>query len=75
MKTIPTMDLNTCARYLREHGLSISNTILADGIEQKVFPFGICIRDDDDEDEIRTFKIFTRLVDEWIAEREVEVEA
>lgn len=70
MKTIPTMDLNTCARYLREHGLSISNTVLADGIEQKAFPFGICIRDDDDD--IRTFKIFTRLVDEWIAEREVE---
>lgn len=70
MKTIPTMTLNQCAVYLREHGLSISNTLIADGIEQKVFPFGVCIRDDDDD--IRTFKIFTRLVDEWIAEREVE---
>lgn len=70
MKTIATMDLNTCARYLREHGLSISNTTLADGIQQGVFPFGICIYEPDDE--IRTFKIFSRLVDEWIAEREVE---
>lgn len=67
MKTIPTMTLNECAAYLRSFGLSISNTTLADGIEQKEFPFGVCIRDD--EDEIRTFKIFTRLVDEWIAER------
>lgn len=72
MKTIPTMTLNECARYLRDHGLSISNTALADGIQQGVFPFGICICEPDDE--IRTFKIFSRLVDEWIAAREVEVE-
>lgn len=66
---IPTMTVNQCAEYLRARGLSITNTTLADGIEQKVFPFGICIRDD--EDDLRTFKIFSRLVDEWIAEREV----
>ena len=43
MKTIQTMDLNECAAYLREHGLSISNESLADGLEQRVYPFGVCI--------------------------------
>lgn len=71
MKTIQTMTLNECAKYLRERGMSISNTVLADGIQQGAFPFGVCICDTDDD--IRTFKIFSRLVDEWIAEREVEV--
>ena len=44
MKTIRTMDLNECAAYLREHGLSISNESLAAGLEQRVYPFGVCIR-------------------------------
>ena len=44
MKTIQTMDLNECAAYLREHGLSISNESLAAGLEQRVYPFGVCIR-------------------------------
>lgn len=68
MKMISTMDLNTCAAYLREHGLSISNDILGDGIEQGVYPFGICIRGRGR----RVFQIFPRLLDQWIAEREVE---
>ena len=68
MKTIQTMDLNECAAYLREHGLSISNESLADGLEQRVYPFGVCICGG----KRRIFQIYTRLVDKWIAEREVE---
>lgn len=65
---IKTMDLNTCAAYLREHGLSISNETLANGLEQGVYPFGVCVGGCGR----RVFQIFTRLLDEWIAEREVE---
>lgn len=68
MKTIRTMDLNECAAYLREHGLSISNESLAAGLEQRVYPFGVCICGG----KRRIFQIYTRLVNEWIAEREVE---
>lgn len=67
MKTIATMDLNECAAYLRDHGLRISNESLADGIQQGAYPFGVCI-----EGKRRIFQIFTRLVNEWISEREVE---
>lgn len=65
---IKTMDLNTCAAYLRERGLSISNETLANGLEQGVYPFGVCVSGCGR----RVFQIFTRLLDEWIAEREVE---
>lgn len=70
MKILTTMTLNECAAYLRKHGLGISNVTLANGIEQGAFPFGVCIREPDGE--TRTFKVFRRLVDEWIAEREVD---
>lgn len=68
MKTIQTMDLNECAAYLREHGLRISNESLADGIQQGAYPFGVCICGG----KRRIFQIYTRLVNEWISEREVE---
>ena len=68
MKTIVTMDLNECAAYLREHGLRISHETLADGIEQGVYPFGVCVGG-----KRRVFQIFKRLLDEWIVEREIEV--
>ena len=42
MKTIQTMDLNECAAYLREHGLSISNESLAAGLEQRVYAHSAC---------------------------------
>ena len=69
MKTIVTMDLNECAAYLRDRGLRISNETLADGLEQGVYPFGVCLGGG----KRRVFQIFKRLLDEWIAEREIEV--
>lgn len=67
MKTIATMDLNECAAYLRDHGLRISHETLADGIEQGVYPFGVCVGG-----KRRVFQIFTALLDQWIEERSVE---
>lgn len=39
---------------------------LADGLEQGVYPFGVCIR----TDRSRVFQIFKKKLDAWIAERE-----
>ena len=66
---IETLTLNDAAAYLREHGLSISNEALGDGLEQRVYPFGVCIIGGG-----RVFQIFKRLLDEWIAERTVKEE-
>lgn len=64
---IQTMSVNEAAKYLRAHGLNISNAALADMIEQRVVPFGLCISGNRKH---RVFKIFRRKLDEWIAERE-----
>lgn len=65
---IETLTLNEAAAYLREHGLSISNEALGDGLEQRVYPFGVCIIGGGR----RVFQIFKRLLDEWIAERTIK---
>lgn len=62
---IKTMTLNECTAYLRAHGLSISNESLASALEQGAYPFGACIGGKQ-----RAFRIFSRLVNAWIAERE-----
>lgn len=69
MKKIVTMDLNECAAYMRAHGVSISNEVLANGLEQGVYPFGLCITGCKQ----RVFQIFRGLLEQWIAEREIEV--
>ena len=63
---IKTMTLAECMDHLRAHGLSISQDTLANGLEQGVYPFGVCVRGAKQ----RVFQIFSRLLDEWIAERE-----
>ena len=64
MDQIRTMNLNEAVERLREHGVSIGAMVLADGIEQGVFPFGICVKK-----QKRNFMIFEKLLNEWIAER------
>lgn len=70
MPKIETMTLNQAAAYLRAAGLSISNGVLADGIEAGVYPFAVCI----DTGDSRVFQIFKRLLDEWIAARMCDTE-
>lgn len=64
MGTLKTLGINETLDRLREHGMSIGQDVLSDGIEQGVFPFGICVRE-----KKRNFFIFEKLLDEWIAER------
>ena len=66
MAEIRTLNINETIARLRAHGLSIGQSVLSDGIEQGVFPFGVCIKKDK-----RNFFIFEKLLDEWIAERAV----
>lgn len=63
---IKTMSLQECMEHLRVHGLSISQDTLANGIEQGVYPFGLCVAGE----KRRVFQIFSNLLDKWIAERE-----
>ena len=65
---IETLTLNQTAAYLRQHGLSISNPALANGIQQGQYPFGICIVS---AEGCRSVQIFKTLLDKWIAERTV----
>lgn len=48
--------------------MSISPDTLRRGIEQGVYPFGLCIKTDGSA----VYQIFKRLLDEWIAERGAE---
>ena len=63
---IETMTLNQASKYLRDKGLILSPDTLADGLENGVYPFGVCIR----TDRSRVFQIFKKKMDAWIAERE-----
>ena len=63
---IKTMSLQECMEHLRVHGLSISQDTLANGIEQGVYPFGLCVIGG----KRRVFQIFSNPLDKWIAERE-----
>lgn len=69
MQIISTMTPQSAAEYLRERGMSISPDTLRRGIEQGVYPFGLCIKTDGSA----VYQIFKRLLDEWIAERGAEV--
>lgn len=65
---IQTLTLNEAAAYLRERGLSISNETLAAGLEQGVFASA---QPSAANGKNRVVRIFKRLLDQWIAEREV----
>lgn len=68
MTKIITLSTDAAANYLREQGMSISPTTLRLGIQQGVYPFGICI----EAGSSPVYQIFKRLLDDWIAERSVE---
>ena len=56
------------SKYLRDKGLSLCSDTLADGLEQGVYPFGVCIR----TDRSRVFQIFKKKLDAWISDVEVD---
>lgn len=65
---IETMTLNEASKYLRDRGMKMWPGTLADGLEQGVYPFGVCIR----TDHSRVFQIFKKKLDAWISEVEAD---
>lgn len=65
LNQIETMTPEEATEKLRAMGMKISPVTVRDGLEQKVFPFGYCIQ----SDKGRRFTVFTRLFNEWVAER------
>ena len=61
---IEQLSLNEARRYLSDHGMKIGNVALANGLEQGVFPFGVCVNNDGNRD----FFIYKALVDKFIKE-------
>ena len=51
---------------LRNAGSIMGEIALKDGIEQGVFPFGVCVHSSGKK---RTFIIYEALLEKWIAER------
>ena len=68
MARIVTLTLDEARVRLRDAGLGMDAHTIADGIEQGVFPFGLCIR----TERGRVFKIFARQLKEWIDARAME---
>ena len=64
IRVIETLTVQEACEELRALGMSISLDKLRDGIEQGVFPFGICIQMKE-----RKFDIFRVPFDKWISER------
>lgn len=50
---------------LREAGMKISRETLRAGLEQRVFPFGDCVR----AEKSPVCWVYRRLLEDWIAER------
>lgn len=71
MGRIVTLTLDEARIRLRDAGLGMDKMTIADGIEQGAFPFGVCITTKKDG---RVFKIFARMLEDWIAERSNDYE-
>ncbi len=65
MGVIETLTPQEATDVLRQHGMKLSPDTLRCGLEQGVYPFGICIQCDRQP----VYQIFSRLFYDWIAER------
>ncbi len=70
MQMITTMTPQAACERLRASGMSIGTDTLRAGIEQGVYPWGICIRTATGNP---VYQIFGKLLEDWIAERAAEV--
>ena len=64
---VETMTLNELAAFCRRIGISTSEVTLADGIEQGVLPYGICIKNS--KTGSRQFCIYTQSVLDYYTQR------
>ena len=67
MPRIETMTLCELAERMRGLGVPTSNDKLGAAIEAGLYPFAICVRLKPDGP--RSFEIYRKLFDQWVAER------
>ena len=60
---IEVLNIEAANVVLRNHGVRISPETLRSGIEQKVFPFGDCIRTKNGNP---VFLVYQKQLDDWI---------
>lgn len=63
-ETISTLTVEETVEILRSAGMRIATESLRDGIEQKQFPFAICIKRGRGHN--RMFEVFPAPLDEWL---------
>lgn len=61
-KRIRTLTANQAAKRLRDAGLGMATLTLEAGLEQGVYPFGVCIL----AGKQRVFQISAKKLEEWI---------
>lgn len=66
---IETMTLNETVRRLRLLGVSTTETKVANAIQARLYPWGICIPGR----KHMCYEIYVKLFDKWVAERSTEV--
>jgi len=64
MMLVETLTLEQTAQIFRTAGVSTTAPKIADGIEQGVYPFGVCI-----QGKARKFEIYKKKVYEYLNER------
>lgn len=69
MLVIETMTLNEVTARLRELGVHTTEVKVATAIQRGLYPWGICIPGK----QHMGYEIYTRLFDQWVAERCTEV--
>lgn len=70
MKQIVVMTPEQAVTVLRKHGLGMATVTLRRGLEQGKYPFGECVV----QERQNVYHIYRRQLEEWIAEREMDVE-
>lgn len=70
MQIIQTMTLNQTVARLRQLGVSTTEARVARAIQDGMYPWGICIPGKKNN----CFEIYTKLFDQWVAERAIEVQ-
>ena len=61
----PTISVREAVKRLHEIGMQTTEMKLKAGIQQGVYPFGVCIMNG----ETRSFELYRKQLEAWIAER------
>lgn len=73
---VPTLNIYEAVLRFRDFGMSMSEIALTAALEQKLYPFGICIKMTQPNGKKRNkFEIYTKLLDEYLTERAMPKES